>query len=266
MSFCIKCGSALSDGDAFCMNCGAAVAAPAPAPAPVTAPAPAPVTAPAPAPEPASEPASELTQTIRVKPEPQPAPEYTAPEPQPAPVYTAPAPAYAAPEYTAPQPQPVYAPVYQQNNFYAAQPAPAYQAPAYQAPAYQAKTNRSLAKYFWLSLVTFGIYSIVFYSKLSSDCNVIMTRYDGKKTMHYCLVYFIFSWLTLGIVPLVWGSKISSRIGREVNRRGIDYGFGAKTFWLWNILGSLIIVGPFIYMHKLCKAMNYVCRDYNYRG
>lgn len=214
MSFCIKCGSALSDGDAFCINCGAAVAA---APAPAQQPAPEPVYAAVP--EPAVEP---------------------------------------QPTYTAPQ-QPVYAPVYQQNNFYVA-------APAYQAPAYQAKTNRSLAKYFWLSLVTLGIYSIVFYSKLSTDCNVIMSRYDGKKTMHYCLVYFIFSWLTLGIVPLVWGSKISSRIGREVNRRGIDYGFGAKTFWLWNILGSLIVVGPFIYMHKLCKAMNYVCKDYNYRG
>lgn len=39
-------------------------------------------------------------------------------------------------------------------------------------------------------------------SNISTDINTIASRYDGKKTMHYCLVLFIFSWLTLGIVPL----------------------------------------------------------------
>ncbi len=280
MSFCINCGARLPDGAAFCINCGARVAAVPAAPvftapeapaveAPVfTAPEAPAAEAPAyTAPEAPAVEAPIFTKPARAytAPEPEPAPAYAAPAPEPAPAYTAPAytaptrePVYAQQPAAAPAAQqaPVYAPVYQQNNYYAA--------PA--APAYQAKTNRSLTKYFWLSLITLGIYSIVFYSKLSTDCNVIMSRYDGKKTMHYCLVYFIFSWLTLGIVPLVWGSKISSRIGREVQRRGIDYGFGAGTFWGWNIFGALILVGPFIYMHKLCKAMNYVCADYNYRG
>jgi hypothetical protein len=84
--------------------------------------------------------------------------------------------------------------------------------------------------------------------------------------MHYALVTFIFSWLTLGIVPLVWSHKISGRIGRELVRRNIRYGFGARTFWLWNVLGSLIIVGPYIYTHKLMSAMNRLARDYNARG
>ncbi|MCR5649355.1 MAG: zinc-ribbon domain-containing protein [Oscillospiraceae bacterium] len=152
-----------------------------------------------------------------------------------------------------------------------APPAPAPQgyapAPVYgQAPAYQVKTNRSLGKVFWLGLITFGIYDIVFYSKLSTDANVMISRHDGKKTMHYCLVFFLFSWLTLGIVPLVWGSKLSSRLGRELARRGIDYRFGAGTFWGWNIFGSLILVGPFIYIHKLCKSANLIAADYNVRG
>lgn len=34
----------------------------------------------------------------------------------------------------------------------------------------------------------------------------------------------------------------------------------------WNILGSLIIVGPFIYTYKLLHAMNDLCADYNARG
>ena len=123
-------------------------------------------------------------------------------------------------------------------------------------PAYQLKTNRSLAKMFFLSLITLGIYGIVVMSNVSTSINMAAGRYDGRKTMHYCLVVFIFSWLTLGIVPLVWYHKLSGRIGRELRRRNIRHNFGAKDFWLWCVLGSLIIAGPFIYYHKLLKGMN----------
>ena len=134
------------------------------------------------------------------------------------------------------------------------------------APVAQLKTNRGLGKFILLTIVTLGIYSIIYYSSISSDINIIASRYDGKKTMHYCLVFFIFSWLTLGIVPLVWSHRISKRIGAELARRGINYKFGAGTFWGWNVLGELIIVGPFIYCHKLLTAMNLLCNDYNVRG
>ena len=134
------------------------------------------------------------------------------------------------------------------------------------APVGQLATNRGLLKFILLSIITFGIYGIVVMSAVSTDINVIAGRYDGKKTMHYCLVYFIFSWLTLGIVPLVWSHKISNRIGAELNRRGIDYRFGAGTFWGWNVLGSLILVGPFIYIHKLLKSMNLLAANYNING
>ena len=40
----------------------------------------------------------------------------------------------------------------------------------------------------------------------------------------------------------------------------------ASTFWLWGILGSLIAVGPFIYIYKLLHAMNDLSADYNVRG
>ena len=72
--------------------------------------------------------------------------------------------------------------------------------------------------------------------------------------------------LTFGIAPIVWYHKLSARMGNELKRRGIAYSFGAGTFWGWNILGSLIFVGPFIYLHKLCKSMNLLCEDYNARG
>ncbi len=134
------------------------------------------------------------------------------------------------------------------------------------APVGQLKTNRGLIKFILLSIITFGIYPLVVMSVISTDINTIASRYDGRKTMHYCLVFFIFSWLTCGIVPLVWSHKISNRIGNELTRRGIAYSFGAGTLWGWGILGSLILVGPFIYTHKLLKSMNLLCAHYNVNG
>ena len=135
-----------------------------------------------------------------------------------------------------------------------------------QAPVGQLKTNRGLLKYILLSLVTFGIYGIVLFSSISSDINIIAGRYDGKKTMHYCLLVFLVGWLTAGIGFFVWYHRISARIGGELARRGISYHFGAGTFWGWGFLGTLIVVGPFVYCHKLFKAMNLLSQHYNTYG
>ena len=80
------------------------------------------------------------------------------------------------------------------------------------------------------------------------------------------LKYILLGIITLGIVPLVWHHKMSARVGTELARRGIDYSFGASTFWLWGILGSIIVVGPFIYTYKLLKSMNLLAADYNAKG
>lgn len=130
----------------------------------------------------------------------------------------------------------------------------------------QLKTNRGLLKFILLGIITFGIYPLVFYSCISSDINTIASRYDGKKTMHFCLLLFIIAPITLGIGAIVWYHRISARIGAELNRRGINYSFGAGSFWGWDVLGCLIFVGPFIYLHKLCKAMNLLSGSYNVIG
>lgn len=134
------------------------------------------------------------------------------------------------------------------------------------APVAQLKTNRGLIKLILLSIVTLGIYDIIYFSGISTDINIIASRYDGKKTMHFCLLCFVIAPITLGIGAIVWYHKISARIGDELMRRAIPYSFGAGSFWLWNVLGSLILVGPFIYLAKLCKAMNLLAADYNTRG
>lgn len=134
------------------------------------------------------------------------------------------------------------------------------------APIRKLKTNKGLLKYIFLSLITFGIYSLVVMSAVGNDVNVVASRYDGKKTMHFCLLYFIVAPITLGIAAVVWTHRISNRIGNELKRRNVAYKFSAADFWLWGVLGSLIAVGPFIYYHKLFKATNLMCADYNING
>lgn len=138
--------------------------------------------------------------------------------------------------------------------------------PNFSAPVGQLKTNRGLTKYILLGIITLGIYPIVVMSSISSEINIIAGRYDGKRTMHYCLLIFLVSWLTLGIGVLVWYHNLSSRIGNELRRRNISYQFGAGSYWGWSILGALIVVGPFIYIYKLLKAMNLLSSHYNVNG
>ncbi len=137
---------------------------------------------------------------------------------------------------------------------------------SYAPPVSKLKTNKGLIKTILLGLITFGIYPLVVMSAVSSEINIVASRYDGKKTMHYCLLLFIVAPLTLGIASIVWIHRISNRIGAEVRRRGIQYNFSAADFWLWNVLGSLIVIGPFVYMHKLFKATNLMNEHYNTYG
>lgn len=132
-------------------------------------------------------------------------------------------------------------------------------------PMYQHPTNRGLAKMILLSLVTFGIYGMVTWCKMITELNVAASRYDGKRTCPY----FASMWLTMityGIFSFVWQHNLANRIGAEVRRRGYDYKVSASDFWLWGILGSLIFVGPFVYCHKLLKAMNLINTSYNMYG
>ncbi len=127
------------------------------------------------------------------------------------------------------------------------------------------KTDRNYITFLLLNIITCGIYAIFLNSAIGEDLNIIAAR-DGKKTMHYCLVYFVLAPLTLGIWGLVWFHQLSERMGDELRRRGIDYNFNASTFWLWNVLGSFIFVGPIVYTVKYIKAINLLAEDYNLNG
>ena len=132
-------------------------------------------------------------------------------------------------------------------------------------PAIQLPTGRTWWKMLLLGLVTFGIYPLVIYSKIVTELNIAASRYDGQRTVPYFAMYFL-AGVTFGIYPIVWMHTISNRIGAEVVRRGYDCKFSASDYWLWGVLGSLILVGPFVFMHKMLTAMNLINEDFNQYG
>ena len=250
---CYKCGQTIEDTATFCRFCGTSQGAGATTVLDASMNPYAPVAeTPAYNPEPVAESVPQQ-------------PDYSwqnyQPEPQPQPAYQAPA--YQAPAYQ---------PAYQPNSVPGYQPQPKpYAAPVSDAraarrPVIQLPTERGLLKMIFLGLITAGIYCFVIWDKIVTELNIVASRYDGKRTRPYLTAFTMLGPITLFIYPLVWIHGFCNRIGDELNRRGIDYKFSASTFWLWNVLGSLILVGPFVFTHKLMKAMNLLNADFNENG
>ena len=130
----------------------------------------------------------------------------------------------------------------------------------YQPPKLQ--TNRNIWKFMILNILTLGIYGIVFFISLSFDLDKVDPKRERGKTMNY-LVAYILSMFTFAIVMDIWHYHIAGRVEEALERRNIDYNFNTSDFWKWFLFGSLIFVGPFIYFHKLCTAMNLLCQSYN---
>lgn len=227
---CHYCGADTVPGEAFCRYCGTRQN-------------------PAPQPEPAEEPAAVQIPAAPVRPE-QPRFvgtdfEFTMVEPMPAPP--------ASPQPVQEHPRSAYVP---------------YGAPERsrrKAPMLQLPTERGLAKMIFLGILTLGIYPLVIWCRIVTELNIAASRYDGERTTSY-LGMCMLSAVTLMVYPFVWSHGLCRRIGTELKRRGIGYEFGPRHFWLWNVLGSLILVGPFIFTHKLMKAMNMLNKDYNVNG
>ena len=130
----------------------------------------------------------------------------------------------------------------------------------YKAP--QLKTDRSMWKLMILNILTLGIYSIFFFIPFSFDLDKVAPKSDRSKTMNY-LFAFIVAYFTFSVVILIWHYQIAERVNEALTERNIDYEFDTGAFWGWYFFGFLILIGPFIYFHKLCTAMNLLCAHYN---
>ena len=177
-------------------------------------------------------------------------------QPQQQPAYQAQQQQYRQPAYQAQQQQ------YQQPAYQAQQQQ--YQQPVYQAPAQQLPTDRNVVVVVLLSLITFGIYSLVLHCKLSREIN-LTAKADGQQTMHY-IGALLLGLITFGIYTLVWTHKYCERVGAEAARRNTGVQFGAADFWIFSVLLSFTVICPFIYLHKLITAANAINTSYNYYG
>ena len=124
------------------------------------------------------------------------------------------------------------------------------------------KTDRSMWKLMILTILTLGLYLIIFFIPFAFDLDKVSPKDDRSKTMNFLWAWLL-SLLTFSIVMDVWHYQIAVRIEEALEDRNIDYEFGTGDFWLWFIFGSFIFIGPFVYFHKVCRAMNLLCEDYN---
>jgi len=130
----------------------------------------------------------------------------------------------------------------------------------YQPP--KLNTDRKMWKLMLFNILTLGIYSIFFFMPFSFDLDKIAPKRDGTKTWSYA-VAFVFALFTGSITMMFWQYQIAERIDEALSARGITYDFDTGDYWGWYFFGSFFFVGPFIYFHKLCTAMNLLCAHYN---
>ena len=123
------------------------------------------------------------------------------------------------------------------------------------------KTNRSLLVLILPSIITFGIYPLFFWSSYAKDMNTACYG-DGKHTRGI-FARIIFSMLTFGIYELVWMYKTAERISFNAHQKGIHCNATGTSVLLWYILGSFIIVGPFVAMAQLINGLNSLCAAHN---
>lgn len=122
------------------------------------------------------------------------------------------------------------------------------------------KENRRLWKLILLSIVTLGIYNIVFWFQFTRDLNE-MNR-EEKKIKNYILVIFL-SIITLGIYRWVWFFYVADRIqvtGESMGMR-IKPGPGATLFI--RLFGTFLLIGPLVSTFMVIRNMNKIAKEYN---
>jgi hypothetical protein len=110
-------------------------------------------------------------------------------------------------------------------------------------------------------MITGGIYGLWRIYVLARDMN-LMCEGDGKKTWGL-LAFFFLGLITFGIYDLVWLYTVGDRLQDNAKRYNLTIKEDGGTVLLWFLLGSLIIVGPFIALHIIFKNTNALADGYN---
>lgn len=123
--------------------------------------------------------------------------------------------------------------------------------------------KRNIALVILLGFVTCGIYFIVLHCMLGSETNRICEG-DGKKNMHWLLAALL-GVVTLGIYPIFWCAKAMDRLQDNSYRYpGVNVPYDGGNFWLWELLGLFIGIGPLVALAHFVKDVNAYADSYGY--
>lgn len=114
--------------------------------------------------------------------------------------------------------------------------------------------KKSVFKFFLLSIITLGIYAIVFWHKLGKNVNSLCEG-DGKKTMKYGFAFFL-SVITFGVYGIIWKVKLAERLKVNAERYELMIPEGGTEIALFSTLG-LIALGAGIPISSFIIIKNY---------
>lgn len=119
--------------------------------------------------------------------------------------------------------------------------------------------TRNMTKYVILSLITFGIYNLYFYYKLSLDINAVC-KGDGEESESY-LVAFALSTITLGAYKVYWVYKLAQRLHVNAPRYNFKMTQTGKDIAVLEAFSF-----GYISTWELIKNMNRIAKVYNQNG
>lgn len=129
-------------------------------------------------------------------------------------------------------------------------------------PIMPLRTDRSILIFVLLSIVTCGIYGLIFLYLLIQDVNTACEG-DGEETPGF-LLYLLLSVCTCGIYQFIWFYKLGNRLSNNCRRYGFSVSEDGTTVLLWMIFGYFLCgIGPFIAMNIVINQTNNVCMGYN---
>lgn len=122
--------------------------------------------------------------------------------------------------------------------------------------------DRNFVLYVVLTIITCGIYGLVFLYSMIQDVNTVCDG-DGEHTRGL-LGLILLSLVTCGIYPFYWYYCLGNRLANNASRYGMSFQENGTTVLLWMVIGSLLCgLGTWVATYIIIKNCNQLCAAYN---